>query len=283
MGSIGLEGWEGLEMEMASLVPFESVRHAVAGSIVYPPGGRFGPRIQQDLQLVLLYTGEMEVAIDGVPRHVEAGRVALLTPGREEAFAFARSRETWHRWIAVHVDPLPAEALERIRSLPFSLPLTEEMNRLADLLLSVQSHTAHDSPLSRSLGLAALNLYPVESSRMVMQREKHPAVHLAGKRIREHYAEDLTLRDLARHAGVSPEHLVRLFRKYENTTPIQYLWECRMRRAVELLVNTGLSVGEVAQACGFKTSQHFARLIKKETGRSPSEIRRTSWSGLRAF
>ncbi|MCD9025398.1 AraC family ligand binding domain-containing protein [Cohnella silvisoli] len=73
----------------------------------FPPGGRFGPRVQQDYQLVLLHTGQMTVYIDDVPHHVQPGHAVLLKLGHVEHFYFAKQQETWHRWIAVHlkVDP----------------------------------------------------------------------------------------------------------------------------------------------------------------------------------
>lgn len=261
-------------------IPFEAVRSASAGSVVYPPGGRFGPRIQQDLQLVMLYTGEMTVAIDGRELHVGPGHVALLKPGHEESFVFSKTEDTWHRWIAVHVPDLASRTMEEIRRLPEFLPLTEEMNRLVDLMLNLQPQSPPDAPLLLSLGLAALHLYPAVSS-MAIQREKHPAVYAALAWIRGHFHEDVSLADIAAGSGVSPEHLVRLFKRFERTTPVSYLWRCRVERAVELLTNTGLSVTEIAHRCGFKTSHHLARLIKRGTGRTASEIRRLSWSGLR--
>ncbi|MEK0315808.1 AraC family transcriptional regulator [Cohnella sp. 56] len=260
---------------------FDQVRYASAGSIVYPPGGRFGPRIQQDIQLVLLYTGQMNVAIDGRTLHVLPGHAVLLKPGHEESFAFSRTEESWHRWIAVHLDPLEAHTRDALYRLPEVLPLTEEMNRLTDLLLNLQSYLPGDMPVVRSLGLAALHLYPTESMRMSEQREKHPSVHLAVAWIREHYAEEISLSDLAACAGLSSEHLLRLFKQHEQTTPIHYLWRYRIERAIELLATTGLTISEIASRCGFKTSHHFARMIKKTTGRTAKEIRQSSWSGLR--
>ncbi|GMK38062.1 hypothetical protein PCCS19_11160 [Paenibacillus sp. CCS19] len=86
--------------------------------------------------------------------------------------------------------------------------------------------------------------------------------------------------DIAAKAGVSPEHLLRLFKKHEGPTPIQYVWKYRIDRAIELLIHTGLNVTEVSERCGFKTTHHFARMIKQETGRTASEIRRLSWAEL---
>ncbi|OBZ17468.1 MULTISPECIES: AraC family transcriptional regulator [Bacillales] len=259
------------------------IGHATAGSIVYPPGGRLGPRIQQDVQLVMLYTGEMSVEIDGKMLSIGPGHVALLKPGCEENFTFSRTEETWHRWIAVHLNDLSEPARQALDQLPASLPLTEEMNRLLDLMLNVQRYAQAEDPAVVSLGLAALYLYPTESRRALLQKEKHPAIYQVLSLIHERYMEELTLAMLASQAGLSPEHLVRLFKQDEQTTPIAYLWSYRIGKAIELLTSTGLNVTEISHRCGFKTSHHFARMVKQSTGRTASEIRRMSWSGMRKF
>ncbi|MFC4101668.1 AraC family transcriptional regulator [Paenibacillus xanthanilyticus] len=267
-------------MSEAIPVQLEQIDSVIAGTVVYPPGGRFGPRIQQDIQLVMLYTGTMEIVIDGQTLRVQPGHVVKLMPGQQETFAFADQEETWHRWIAVHVRDLSEDALAFMSNLPVVLPLTEEMNRLTDLLLSLQHSALPDDPLLRTLGLAALQLYPLERMRL-SDREKHSSVYKAIAWMKERYADEIALSDVAAQAGVSCEHLVRLFRQYENDTPIRYLWNLRVNRALDLLVHTGLNVTEIAERCGFKTSHHFARHIKQATGLTATQIRQHTWQGLR--
>lgn len=259
----------------------EQVRNAFAGSIVYPPGGRYGPRNQPDFQFVLLYTGEMNVTIDGRLLHVQPGHIVLLKPGHEETFVFSKTEATWHRWISVNVSPLADETRNAINRLPEILPLTEAMNSLTDLMFNMMRQLPPDDAAVRSLGLAALHLYPTEANRLYLQREKHPALYTALAWINEHYAEEIMLKELANRAGLSSEHLVRLFKQYEQTTPMNYLWNFRVNKGVELLRNTGLTVSEIAERCGFKTPNHFARLIKQFKGKTAREIRQLSWSGDR--
>lgn len=231
----------------------------------------------------MLYTGEMCVEIDGRMLRIGPGHVVLLKPGCEESFTFSRTEETWHRWIAVHLNDLSEQTKLGLAQLPEYLPITEEMNRLLDLMLNVQRYAQPEDSAVVSLGLAALYLYPTESRRVLLQKEKHPAIYLVLSQIHEHYMDELTLAELADRAGLSPEHLVRLFKQYEQTTPIAYLWNYRIGRAVELLTSTGLNITEIAHRCGFKTSHHFARMVKQVTGRTASEIRRLSWSGISAL
>ncbi|WP_036719478.1 helix-turn-helix domain-containing protein [Paenibacillus harenae] len=270
-----------MTLSPAPAISLESVHSVTAGSIVYPPGGRFGPRIQQDIQLVMLYTGSMNIVINGQLLSVQPGCVVKLMPGREEAFAFAKAEDTWHRWVAVHVQGLSEELYAFLDGLPSVLPLTEEMNRLTDLILTLQHSSYSDDPIICTLGLAALQLYPTESLRLVNEREKHPSVYKAISWMQENYANDISLQELAVQAGVSSEHLVRLFRQYENDTPIHYLWSLRIKQAINLLVHTGLTITEISERCGFKTTHHFSRLIKQSTELTASQIRQQSWKGLR--
>ncbi len=263
-----------------SHIPIETLQSAVAGSVVYPPGGKFGPRVQQDIQLVLLYTGDMRVTIDDRELHVLPGHVALLKPGHEEMFTFSRMEETWHRWISVHVEPFSLELQDDLYRLPACLPISEPLNRLTDLMLILRQQANPADQVMRSLGLAALQLYPVETQKALLMQEKHPALYKSQSWIHEHYADDLSLKDIAGQADVSPEHLVRLYRRYERITPIQYLWRIRIQRATELLTSTGLTVTEIAHLSGFKTSHHLARLLKQATGKTASEIRRSVWGSF---
>ncbi len=82
-----------------------------------------------------------------------------------------------------------------------------------------------------------------------------------------------TLVDLAAAAHVTPSHLVRLSREHLGVTPVALLWETRVRRGLDLLKNTGLTVAEVADQCGFASPFHFSRRVKQATGKPPRELR----------
>ncbi|NIK78756.1 AraC family transcriptional regulator of arabinose operon [Paenibacillus castaneae] len=262
-------------------IPFDALQYATAGSIVYPPGGRFGPRIQQDLQLVMLYTGEMSMTIDQRQIDVLPGQLILLKPGHEETFIFSKTEQSWHRWISVHVTELTDETREALYQLPECIALTKEMNHLTDLMLDVQRHVPNDDSAMLSLGLTAIHLFPIESKRVLFQKEKHPAIYSTLMWINEHYSGEITLEMLAIQACLSPEHLLRIFKSNVQSTPIRYLWEYRVNKAIELITSTGLTISEIAHRCGFKTSHHLARLVKQHTGKTATEIRQLSWSGLR--
>jgi len=262
-----------------TIVTFDKIRSAYAGTVIYPAGGRYGPRVQDDLQLVLLHSGEMSIEIDNEVHVLSPGSVVLLKPDHHEQFTFSSKDETWHRWISIHIEDFSETERAYFEGLPLIQSISEELNRLTDIMLSLQYEHLSDSDVIRSLGMSAILLYISELSRTRELEEIHPSIRLAKSLIHSSYHEAINLTTLAVHAGVSPEHLVRLFRIHENTTPIKYVWHYRVVKALEFLTHTGLSITEITLRCGFKSTFHFARMVKQQTGKTPTEVRQLSWQG----
>ncbi|REE67676.1 AraC family transcriptional regulator of arabinose operon [Paenibacillus taihuensis] len=258
-------------------LPFAKITSIQAGTIVYPPRGTYGPRVQQDIQLVLLHTGELDITIDGAHYHVKPGQVVLLKPQHHEHFAFAKTQESWHRWIALSVESLTESEIAYLDTLPFSMPIPEALNTITDMMLSLKDDGLDHNELMVSLGYAAFQLFTARIAETKQQQELHPSIRLALTHVQQHYTEEVSLQELASAAGVSPEHLVRLFHGYNQMTPIRYLWHYRVLKATELLTQSGLSVGEIAARCGFKTVFHLSRLVKEQTGSTPTDIRKSAW------
>lgn len=87
------------------------------------------------------------------------------------------------------------------------------------------------------------------------------------------YMEPLSLDDLAREAGVSRFHFVRLFRARVGIPPHRYIVRLRMDAAATLLAETDRSIEEIALACGYHTARHFAAAFRRHFSRTPSEYR----------
>ena len=86
--------------------------------------------------------------------------------------------------------------------------------------------------------------------------------------------ERLAMSDLAVRLKISPDRLERSFRAELKTSPGDYYRRLRLRRAVDLLTHSTLTVRDVAIACGFASMSSFARAFREEHGKSPSSMRR---------
>src|SRR5919197_1749298 len=117
-----------------------------AGDVVYPPGGRLGPRRQADVQLVLVRSGSARISVDGRPRPLlPAGWVGLLLPGHSEQFAFSDDRPTHHAWVQAHMADPP---LARLAELPPALPAS---TALAELVRAAGAAARGPAPAARPL------------------------------------------------------------------------------------------------------------------------------------
>lgn len=87
--------------------------------------------------------------------------------------------------------------------------------------------------------------------------------------------EPLTLRVLARHAGVSQRTFMRRFTEETGTTPLQWLLNARLGRAREMLETTELSVDQVARDCGLGTPANLRLHFRRALDTTPTAYRRT--------
>jgi transcriptional regulator GlxA family with amidase domain len=97
--------------------------------------------------------------------------------------------------------------------------------------------------------------------------------------LREHADRDLSLADVAAHAGLSVRTLNRRFRAEAGVTPMQWLAEARIRRAQELLETTDHGVDRIAHLAGFASPTNFRAQFKRACGVTP-RVYRTSFRGL---
>lgn len=80
--------------------------------------------------------------------------------------------------------------------------------------------------------------------------------------------------DIAAACGVSRSHFIRGFREATGTTPYQWLLARRIERARALMVDSRLSLADVAVACGFSDQSHMTRTFRRLTGAAPGAWRR---------
>lgn len=84
----------------------------------------------------------------------------------------------------------------------------------------------------------------------------------------------LSVDNMAAFCKVSPATLARLFRKYLQCTPMEYLLQKRMKHARDLLRTTELSIKEISVRCGIPDQLYFSTVFKKNCGESPREYRK---------
>ena len=256
---------------------------AVFGDFIYKPGGRFGPRVQRDFQLVFLFSGLARIRVDGRVLTLHPGEVCLLAPEGRETFTFAPDDPTHHGWCAVRPGTLPGLPEARLVHAAAQgkvLPVSDRLGKLLELALSIPEPTA--AGMVDSLALAVCEEFLHAAERDAPPDPARPPLPEPVRRARDlidaRYAEPIDLARLGRSAGVAPKYLGKLFRRHVGETPVRHLWRVRTARGAQMLTETGLTLGEIAGRVGFQNAFHFSRLIRREFGVSPRQLRAERWN-----
>ena len=91
--------------------------------------------------------------------------------------------------------------------------------------------------------------------------------------IETHYQQNFSLEQMANVLFVSGCYLMRAFKQYTGTTPLNYHHMVRCKKAKELLLRTDLSISKIGETVGFVSSSHFSHIFRKTEGCAPSEYR----------
>lgn len=154
--------------------------------------------------------------------------------------------------------------------------LNDGQTRQADALFRSMEGASGDGG-ERSLQVVAALLGLISlcagATRPVMPRADDKLAP-AMQYIRTHYAEPITLEQVASEAHMSKYHLCRLFRRQTGLTLMQYMYEQRISAARRLLTLTDMPISAIAQNCGFASSSHFCTLFRRHEGMAPRDYRR---------
>lgn len=93
------------------------------------------------------------------------------------------------------------------------------------------------------------------------------------KYIEMNFTKEININDIAVHFSITPAYLSRIFKKYADVRPIDYLTNCRISHACHYFSHSQLSVKDVAQLCGYSNQYYFSKAFKQETQLSPTEYR----------
>jgi YesN/AraC family two-component response regulator len=91
--------------------------------------------------------------------------------------------------------------------------------------------------------------------------------------VQENFQSSLTRESVAKHFGLAPNHVSRLFRKEGAVRFNDYLNMVRMNRAKFMLRNYGMTLKQVAANCGYSDVTYFCRIFKKMNKETPTEYR----------
>lgn len=108
----------------------------------------------------------------------------------------------------------------------------------------------------------------------------NPTIRKVCEWILEHLKEDLTVEKLAEHVAMSPRNFARVFVRELRVTPAKYINKLRLDNACQHLIETELSLDEIAFYCGLKTAENLRRQFISLLEVSPAQYRKSFQSSF---
>ena len=238
----------------------------------------------KEIELLLIYEGEMLLTMNGTEYSVKAGELCYISEGMI------------HGGIPSNCiyDCLDFDLNTLLRQYPITRPLfkvldeantvfpvfdagyTEFIATAKELFQIVRSRQPgwEIFSLSKFLALYGMifsNKYYTPTTESKINMQKMFRLKSLLEYIDDNYQQEITLNSMAQKMGMSPKYFCRVFREVTNTTPVNYLNSVRIEKASALLVTGKYTVTEVAGLCGFNDSCYFSRIFKRYKNVTPKK------------
>ena len=163
--------------------------------------------------------------------------------------------------------------------------LREEFTYIRSLLAQIHQNDWLSQPGYTYTNNALLMLIFGTVSTQIITEQATPLFHLPPSvqpnRKIEHFTnyifnnigEKLTLQSLCEAFHFTPQYIIRLFKKYLNTTPQKYINTIKILYAKEIMRRGDISVKEVARIVGFERQHYFSKVFQSVAGCTPSEYK----------
>ena len=147
-------------------------------------------------------------------------------------------------------------------------------DQLCYLDQNVQSKEAAAILLNRLFFLVLSDVFHARYSNSDHTRESRVLTETC-KYVQENFYRSISIEELAANVSFSPSYFCKLFKKAANTTPAEYVISVRLSNAKLLLLETNLTMSQIAEMCGFCDASYFSYYFKKSFGKTPLEYRLT--------
>ncbi len=256
------------------------------------PGYRAISHWHEDVEFIYILSGEMDYEVNGtvISLHKSEG---IIVNSRNFHYGFSNEhRECEFICILIHPDLFASNAyIQENYVLPFTecagLPyiflgdMTWHKHLTGFLYEMLSLNTRDDNFCLKCQDIVTSVFYLLykNTKESLRAEQKSSGQALSALRqmvrhIQNHYAEPLTLSEIAQAGNMGKTSCCAVFNAYMHTSPIDYLLTYRMSQSLRLLSQSDLSVTEIAYRVGFHDSSYITKYFRKYFGKTPREIRK---------
>lgn len=144
-----------------------------------------------------------------------------------------------------------------------------------------QEWNSRDGPVKNEIITSALCilLYIIIDELKTMESNVSDVTEVTRRYIEQNYNRELTLTQIASEVNFSIYYLAHIFKREMGVSPMQYLMNCRMEKAKELLTDTRRTISDIAAEVGYQNKNYFTMLFKRNVGITPGKFRKEGPKG----
>lgn len=178
----------------------------------------------------------------------------------------------------IHMTVNEGQLLETLSSLPNFIVLSNT-SEIQDIFISLREHyhtgITVDNIMLQSLVMRLIYflakyalLHKAENN---SKRSHRDAIETTHEYINKNLTAPLTLNNVSKRVNFSPIYFHKLFKASTGMTLCKYVEEKRIKKSIELMLSTEMSLTEIAYECGFSSQSYFSYTFKKKMKLTPRE------------
>lgn len=258
-------------------------------------GGQIPSHWHDELEIFVLKEGKINIGIGDSCYHLRAGDGCFINSGILHSFTSETSAPCAYRSFVFGADivgGMPGSVFDTV----YVRPLLEEgvsfqlfQKEMGDGCFFEEFDRAFAACEEEASGYE-FQIRSALSKILLYTKSKNPelstrtAQSVHERRIKEmiawihsHLLQNLTVTEIAESVNICTRECQRIFQKYLHCSPTEYVLRLRIFRAAGLLMESSLSITEIALNCGFSNPSYFSKQFKALTGSTPREYRAAVW------
>ncbi len=218
----------------------------------------------QSWELVYYHAGRIDCLIEGEVHDIRPGVLYVIPPGVRHADIAHTAYKSF--WIQFETPDLPW-----LRS--YVDDLDHNIGRLCAAVVREFEERALSYSGMTTLLLWQLHIYLNRMQDAPQVSAAEQLVRHAEGIVAERIHEPLKVQEIAEEVGVSNTYLREQFVRLRGCTPSEHVQATRVKRAMQLLQQSSMTLELIADTCGYHSASHLTRHIKRATGTTPGAVR----------
>ena len=237
-----------------------------------------GGRAIDAFQLVLILDGEGYFIDRGIQYEVSKGALMLIRPGIWHLYEPKRDTGWTELFVAFDGEMMTRVIADAFPSDSSNVYQVNDIDNVTEIFQKALEWARADTEDTMLFLKALLSLL---LSEIVFSKSMNPKdgrnttklVATARAYMEERIHEKIDMNEIADKLGVSYTSFAVAFKTQTGESPVRFLRKLRLQRARYKLLNTNMSIKQVAIDCGFSSSEYFCKFFREETGLTPSDFR----------